>query len=437
MHIYDDNQSDDSGPVLFISFDYVDQSKPPQTVYCPPSCEALSITITQPTSAPIFQTTSRFIRLGGTATDDHGVAGITWANSTTGDNGEAELAAPRTNFSWTARQIPLVVGENIITVKAIDLDTCTASDEIIVTRIELPDNCWAFDTFDDLALGTLNGKNGWFTASGRSDAMITPDTTDPFGVGHVLELDPLPGQQIVMGKTITPQTDSIHTIELLVRVEPEDTSIAKLEVRTNSSNWDKKFQLYFGASMRLNYGPTQPEAIVFLPFVEPQRWYHVKAVVDLETDSVDIFLDDILVLNNIAVNPGPITMLSISAWDLPGSVLFDDIHGCKLVPVTHVELLKSPELPQHFSLSPNYPNPFNLSTIVRFALPIASEVTLIIYDLFGKEIRKLVTGHYEAGTYLVSWDGRNNLGRVVSSGVYFLKMRAGDFVSVNKMTLMK
>jgi hypothetical protein len=385
----------------------------------------------------MFQSTSRFITLGGKATDDHGVAAITWLNSTTGDTGEAALGAPRNNLSWTAVQIPLVVGENIITVKAFDLDRCTASDEIIVTLIELPDNCWAFDTFDDLALGSLNGRNGWFTVSGRSDAMVIPDTTDPVGVGKVLELDPAPGQQIVMEKIITPQTDSVHTIELLVRVEPGDTSMAKIEVKTNGSAWDKKFQLYFDASMRLNYGPTQPEAIGFLSRVEPQRWYHVKAVVDLETDSVDLFLDDILVLNDIAVNPGPITMLSISACDLPGSVLFDDIHGCKSVPITHVELLKSPELPQRFSLSPNYPNPFNLLTNFRFALPIASDVTLIIYDFFGKEVRKLVAGHYEVGIYSVSWDGRNNHGRVVSSGVYFIQMRAGDFVSVNKMTLVK
>jgi len=95
------------------------------------------------------------------------------------------------------------------------------------------------------------------------------------------------------------------------------------------------------------------------------------------------------------------------------------------------------EVPVEFALNQNYPNPFNPSTTIYFALPEKGDVTLEVYDLLGSEVRTLATGHHEAGYYRVEWDGTNNSGRFVTSGVYLYRLTAQGFVSTKKMILVK
>lgn len=90
------------------------------------------------------------------------------------------------------------------------------------------------------------------------------------------------------------------------------------------------------------------------------------------------------------------------------------------------------ELPVNAELSQNYPNPFNPSTSISFSLPSANQVTLIIYDMVGKEVARLADGFYPAGTHNMSWNAAN-----MASGVYLYRLQAGDQVLVRKMTLMK
>jgi hypothetical protein len=186
--------------------------------------------------------------------------------------------------------------------------------------------CWEVDTFDNLALGSLHGQNGWTTVPGRSPAFVVPN---PGGQGKVLRMDAPPNQTVIMSKNVNDQIFGIHTLDLRVRVDnPANKSLAKIEIRTTGNpNWDKKFQLYFGTSMRLDYGPVTPH-VEFLSNVVSGRWYDVRAQIDLNTNLVDVYLDGVQTLNDIAVGPGPITELSVSAWDLPGLVYFDDINGC-------------------------------------------------------------------------------------------------------------
>ncbi|MFQ5605799.1 MAG: right-handed parallel beta-helix repeat-containing protein [bacterium] len=436
--ISDDDEKAGVGPVLFSPFDLTDLSSAPQPFPCPPACEALAVTITQPTAEPRFESTARFLTLGGTVTDDQGVLKMTWTNTTTGASGRIALAAPRSHFTWQAAQIPLIPGENIITVRAEDQDGCTATDDLIAHFNNALGSCWMLDEFDNLALGSLDGQNAWFVQPGAEAAQVISDPTDSTGRGKVIKLDPSPVQHINMGRTIVPQSDSVHTLEFLVRVEPSDTSMAKVEVNTvGNPKWDKKFQLYFGTTMRLNFGPTQPEAVNFISQVERNRWYHVKAVIDLEKEVVDIFVDNELKLDSIAINPGPISLISVIGWDSPGFVLFDDFRGCEFSPITHVASNAANELPLQFALMPNYPNPFNPSTTIRFELPLKAEVKITVYDLIGRKVAILVEAEYAAGEHSVFWDGRDQHGRTVGSGVYFVKMQAGRFVQTNKMALVR
>jgi len=94
-------------------------------------------------------------------------------------------------------------------------------------------------------------------------------------------------------------------------------------------------------------------------------------------------------------------------------------------------------LPTSFALGQNYPNPFNPSTSFVIALPTASYVTLDVFNLLGQRVSRLYDGPAAAGYLDIQWDGRNDQGRSVGSGVYFYRMLAGDFQQVRKMVLLK
>lgn len=90
------------------------------------------------------------------------------------------------------------------------------------------------------------------------------------------------------------------------------------------------------------------------------------------------------------------------------------------------------DLPASFSLSQNFPNPFNPSTSIKFNIPKSSFVQLTIYDVLGKEVTKLVNKELKIGSYSIDWNGSN-----YSSGVYFYKLQAGDFTQTKIMMLLK
>ncbi len=94
-------------------------------------------------------------------------------------------------------------------------------------------------------------------------------------------------------------------------------------------------------------------------------------------------------------------------------------------------------LPLNFSLDQNYPNPFNPNTAIKYQIPKRSNVLLKIYNLLGKEVKSLIETEQSSGTYSVEWSGLNNSGEKLSSGIYFYRIEAGNFVDVKKMILIK
>jgi hypothetical protein len=94
-------------------------------------------------------------------------------------------------------------------------------------------------------------------------------------------------------------------------------------------------------------------------------------------------------------------------------------------------------LPDDYRLDANYPNPFNPSTTIRYALPETAGVRLVVYNALGQRVRTLVDAVQSAGAYSVSWDGRNDSGRSVSSGLYLYRIESRAFTSMRKMLLLK
>jgi len=95
------------------------------------------------------------------------------------------------------------------------------------------------------------------------------------------------------------------------------------------------------------------------------------------------------------------------------------------------------QLPREFSIYQNYPNPFNSTTLINFDLPELADVELVIFNILGQRVVSLSAKKLPAGHHSVTWDGKNQDGSPVSSGVYFARLAAGDKVAVKKMILVR
>ncbi|HDI83141.1 MAG TPA: T9SS type A sorting domain-containing protein, partial [candidate division WOR-3 bacterium] len=115
-----------------------------------------------------------------------------------------------------------------------------------------------------------------------------------------------------------------------------------------------------------------------------------------------------------------------------------DIYFSKGEIITGIEENNSYSSPISFELMESYPNPFNASTSIKYTLPTRAHIELNIYNIQGQLVRTLLSGEKSPGTHKVNWDGRNERGRNVSSGIYFYQLKmAGGIQKTRKMILLK
>ena len=135
---------------------------------------------------------------------------------------------------------------------------------------------------------------------------------------------------------------------------------------------------------------------------------------------------------------GDITAITF-AGNFAGTFYLDDIRLVAATPpaITVVAEEHTTALPQSFTLAQNFPNPFNSDTVTRFALPESGAVELAVYNLAGQRVAMLVSGTREAGTYAVNWDGRDEQGRELASGVYLYRLRVGEREEMRKLALVR
>jgi len=98
------------------------------------------------------------------------------------------------------------------------------------------------------------------------------------------------------------------------------------------------------------------------------------------------------------------------------------------------------QIPDKFELFQNYPNPFNSQTTIKFSVPnisVNTKVVLKVYNIEGKLIRTLLNETRAPGSYSVAWDGCNETGDIVATGMYLYEIRIGEFKAVKKMLVMK
>ena len=134
---------------------------------------------------------------------------------------------------------------------------------------------------------------------------------------------------------------------------------------------------------------------------------------------------------------GDLAFINLSLKDkdavvsIQGNVLLNDQLG------NAMSAVQIREIPSEFSLSQNYPNPFNPTTNIKYGISENARVSLVVYNILGQAVRTLVNAEQQAGYYSVVWDGMNDFGSKVSSGIYIYRMTAGNFTSTVKMNLLK
>ncbi|MBC8174859.1 MAG: T9SS type A sorting domain-containing protein, partial [Candidatus Marinimicrobia bacterium] len=85
----------------------------------------------------------------------------------------------------------------------------------------------------------------------------------------------------------------------------------------------------------------------------------------------------------------------------------------------------------------NYPNPFNPVTTIRYELPEESHVSIVVYDIMGRQVKELVSGELVSGYHTAIWDATDSFGKPVGAGIYLYQIKAGDFTQTRKMILLK
>jgi len=94
-------------------------------------------------------------------------------------------------------------------------------------------------------------------------------------------------------------------------------------------------------------------------------------------------------------------------------------------------------IPDQYDIGPNYPNPFNSNTTIKVSIPLRGNISLKVYDIMGREIKTIIERDLNAGQYLFRWNGTNNNGIIVSTGIYFLELKSKSYEQSIKMMLLK
>ena len=214
-------------------------------------------------------------------------------------------------------------------------------------------------------------------------------------------------------------------------------------------------EIYLTVEERLLTGDVNRDgrvSIIDLILIAQQLGQRVSAnsPVDLNRDGVVSILDIVLAARKIgstitsaapAMEAAGIDPATIEGW-IAQARLEDDGSLAFKQGIEILERLLAALVPEETALLHNYPNPFNPETWIPYQLAEEADVTLMIYDMNGQLVRQLAVGHQAAGMYqsrsrAAYWDGRNQLGESVASGLYFYTLTAGEFSATRRMLILK
>lgn len=178
--------------------------------------------------------------------------------------------------------------------------------------------------------------------------------------------------------------------------------------------------------------------ITFVPTGRPLAPKGELATIYLKVIDPNIPAGSIITLDTVTVPPSAAPVINIPVLQTESREVQAplDLRGGEHVRLPVYEY-DSPVLPESFELGQNNPNPFNPSTSIDFALPKSANVKVEIFNILGQKVKTVVDEYLSAGYKKVTWDGTDNTGKTVASGVYLYRMTADDFTATKKMMLMK
>ncbi len=177
-------------------------------------------------------------------------------------------------------------------------------------------------------------------------------------------------------------------------------------------------------------------------------WHHMKVearTINADTTAFWCYFDGVLLNGSPIYDTGDDRMASgkfgLYAFqqDTDGIAgYFDNVVVKKIDPITSVDDYNYVNsLPKEFALEQNYPNPFNPTTNISYRLKTANDVSLTIYDVLGSNVKTLVKQYQTPGYHTVTWNGKNDIGKKVNSGLYIYTLKAGDIFESKKMIMLK
>ena len=312
---------------------------------------------------------------------------------------------------------------------------------------------WQFDiVFDPTILEAVNVSEGDFLKMGGASTFFQSGTIDNVA-GSIMKLNAarLSGEGISGTGTLVQVTFKAKSAG--------ETELALQNFQFGSVTGDNipagPHQIRFTVEEGLPTGDVNRDGVVSildLILIAQQLGRRVAAgsPVDLNGDGVVSILDLILTarsLGNTTASAAPsvgtesLDAATIEAW-IAQARLEDDNSPAFKQGIENLERLLASLIPKETVLLHNYPNPFNPETWIPYQLADSAEVTLTIYDMNGQLVRHLVLGHQAAGMYrsrtrAAYWDGRNQLGEPVASGLYFYTLTADEFSATRRMLILK
>ena len=278
-------------------------------------------------------------------------------------------------------QVGLVPGGSWKTAAVVDVDGDTNEEIMVAGWLDDTDKrVWLLqeqgDTLVASQIGDLSAYDGFLRINGASAGDVDGDGNVDYIMG-TRDVDPAPG--------------AINNVMRLEYQGGDITNMASYEVSVVDSN-----------------------------VIAPQgAQIDVVVVANIDGDPED----EILYAGVLRGGSGPPPVLPVVVlnWDITIGGIDDQGNG----------------IAKGFILRQNFPNPFNPETKIQFELPIATDVSITLYNMVGQEVVTLVNETRASGLHTVTWDGTNSNGVKVASGVYVYQMRAGKYVQNKKMTLVK
>ncbi len=316
---------------------------------------------------------------------------------------------------------------------------------------------WQFNlTFDPKRLEAIEVNEGDFLKTGGATTFFQKGTIDNTA-GKITGLssaslsgDGVSGTGVLLSVTFSAKASGNTQLALsnfqfgsitgdLISAGPHEVEIIiEGQLATGDVNRDGQVSILDMILVARNLGETAP----------------TNSEVDVNRDGVISILDLILIAQHLgestgAASPSLLTMDNIENLDpaviqswIALAQLEDDGSLAFREGIAYLQSLLALLVPEETALLPNYPNPFNPETWIPYQLSEPAEVTLRIYAVNGELVRTLALGHKPAGIYqsrsrAVYWNGKNEVGEPVASGIYFYTLTAGDFTATRKMLIRK